>query len=142
MSLQILVFRKFWDKSNFSNMSSSKVISQEYFQLLKHYFLIYLKITACGRLIQSCFWLRYFYHIKLYSLQNYQIKQQYPQWPKKILQMSNNCLAKAGSHLTKFFRCIKRQLFCISNLCQMANFRLPVVKLSWRQLEHTFFVSN
>ena len=51
LCLQVLVFRKFWDISNFANINSSNVIFQEYFQLIKIYFLIYLQMTVSGGLI-------------------------------------------------------------------------------------------
>ena len=113
VNLEIYQIFQMWSppESFFQNISSN--------WSLTFWYIFKFQMTVSVGLIQSCFRMRHFYHIKSYSQQNYQIKQQYPHWPKNIFQMfQNNCLAKAGRHLTKIlFRYLKDNFFANQMWC-------------------------
>ena len=113
VNLEIYQIFQIWSppKSFFENISINWSFT--------FWYIFKFQMTASVGLIQSCFRKGHFYHIKSYSQQNYQIKQQYPHWPKNIFQMfQNNCLAKAGRHLTKIlFRYLKDNFFANQMWC-------------------------
>ena len=72
VNLEIYQIFQMWSppESFFQNISSN--------WSLTFWYIFKFQMTASVGLIQSYFRMRHFYHIKSYSQQNYQIKQQYP----------------------------------------------------------------